>query len=339
MNWYNHYYTIEINFHEEYKRFQIFDRNDIRYFILPNIKYIDIVSFKFEPIQNSDCFYIDLILKNNFTEKFLPIYFLKTDQNIKKIIFPYIMNLIPQEFLIFIENTILKVLDTLNKIMNLRQLRKQFTIFYEFCEDTIFQLSYTVDKFGAIERVVPCRVNTKLWMQHFERYLWVSDFVKEKTVLDLGCGCGYGTVFLSKKSKSCIGIDRDFYSIKCGKSIDIFNNVDFKTMDIYNINLNQKFDVIVSFEVMEHLYDWRLFLSKVCSLLKPDGLFFVSVPNSAIIPPFSHNSFHYDDWDLNKFSKALNIYFPSVKILGQPLIDIKDKANETDFVFLGIAKF
>src|SRR5271169_3726710 len=56
------------------------------------------------------------------------------------------------------------------------------------------------------ERVNPHFPNQN-FINHLKVYTFASQFCAEKTVLDIGCGMGYGTEWLSRYSKQVIGID------------------------------------------------------------------------------------------------------------------------------------
>ncbi len=106
---------------------------------------------------------------------------------------------------------------------------------------------------------------------------------KQYTHLDIGCGNGASIFLLSKKMKSCVGIDivndyeQDINQYLTQNKITNcrFQNVDIET-DISP--LPQQFDRITSFEVIEHLRDENN-VAIYRRLLKDDGLMAISVPN------------------------------------------------------------
>ena len=76
-----------------------------------------------------------------------------------------------------------------------------------------------------------------------------SKFIKNKTVLDYGCGGGYGTEYLSRFTrKTVFGFDISNLAISSASSYFSKANLKFLTK-----LPNRKFDVIVSFQVIEHL--------------------------------------------------------------------------------------
>ena len=57
------------------------------------------------------------------------------------------------------------------------------------------------------ERFLPWTEVDNTHYEHIHRYFFASKFVKDKKVLDLACGEGYGSDILSKTAKSVVGID------------------------------------------------------------------------------------------------------------------------------------
>ncbi len=99
-------------------------------------------------------------------------------------------------------------------------------------------------------------------------------------ILDVGCGTGLNSDYLSHKLKhNLIGIDISYVSLikyhkkrMCGLQCDVNRGLPFRS---------SSFDLVFGSEVMEHLYDTSLFLTESLRVLKPGGIILLSVPNSA----------------------------------------------------------
>ena len=87
------------------------------------------------------------------------------------------------------------------------------------------------------------------------RYMFASRFAKNKKVLDIGTGLGQGANLLAKKGATeVLGIDYSKIAVNHAKKTYVLPNLEFKVMNALNISsLNKSFDVIVAFEVIEHL--------------------------------------------------------------------------------------
>jgi SAM-dependent methyltransferase len=78
------------------------------------------------------------------------------------------------------------------------------------------------------------------------------------------------------------------------------------------------FDLVVAFEVIEHLEDWRAFLEEARRVLAPNGQFMVSTPNRLYYTESrgagGANPFHVHEFDFEEFRGALQAVFPHVSL-------------------------
>lgn len=129
-------------------------------------------------------------------------------------------------------------------------------------------------------RIIPFKDPSGLYEQ-IVRHTSSSD-VKGKTVLDIGCGSGWiETMLLEKGSKKIIGIDISDEVIRAAKKKKLKNVVYQKASAIDLPFKNNSFDVVVSFEVLEHIpvnTEDKMF-KEVYRVLKPGGKFFLSTPH------------------------------------------------------------
>lgn len=110
----------------------------------------------------------------------------------------------------------------------------------------------------------------------------IPDFVgRDKTLLDIGCGNGASLFLLARKMKKCVGIDiTDEYKNQFeqyAKRNEI-TNCEFKVVDVVDEKPDEKFDRIISFEVVEHLSD-ESGIQYYYDALIEGGILAVSVPN------------------------------------------------------------
>jgi 2-polyprenyl-3-methyl-5-hydroxy-6-metoxy-1,4-benzoquinol methylase len=104
---------------------------------------------------------------------------------------------------------------------------------------------------------------------------------RAKTVLDVGCGDGNFSASLAENGFEVYGVDMSEGGIIKAKAN--YPKLDFKIASAYDDFLNffpsiQKFDAIVSVEVIEHLYSPRLFVRSAKQAIKPGGLVIVTTP-------------------------------------------------------------
>jgi len=88
------------------------------------------------------------------------------------------------------------------------------------------------------------------------------------TVLDIGCGNGYNSSKLAEKAAKITGIDIDTENIKLAKEKYQLDNILYIKGDATSYLFNEKFDVIILSNVLEHIKNRVKFLKKVKNLGK-----------------------------------------------------------------------
>lgn len=178
-----------------------------------------------------------------------------------------------------------------------------------------------MDKFTKVteERVIPGLPEQKnLFEEHLARYRFAQKYANDKTVLDTGCGCGYGTYDLIQKgAKSVVGIDVSDTAVEYCKTHCQARNLTFRVMDCTELSFrNDSFDVVVSFELIEHLKNPEGFLGEVKRILKNDGVFIISTPNIKDKSPLK-SGFHFREYDAETLRYLLKEHFSEVTLYGQ----------------------
>ena len=101
---------------------------------------------------------------------------------------------------------------------------------------------------------------------------------KNLRVLDVGCGVGNISIEVAKLGCNVLGIDNDEESIKYAKQREN-NNCKFRVINAHELDIKEKFDVIIASEVLEHLKYPKNLISFVSENLDKDGFLFLSIPN------------------------------------------------------------
>jgi ubiquinone/menaquinone biosynthesis C-methylase UbiE len=160
----------------------------------------------------------------------------------------------------------------------------------------------------------------RLLREHIVRYIFASSHVRGKVILDIACGSGYGTSYLSGKgARSVIGGDASEKAI--AQAIKYFKreNLEFVLLDATRMPIGDStFEVIVSFETIEHIPDYERFLSECHRVLRHDGIFICSTPN-VIIPGTekSVNPYHVNEFNVQQVDEVLHRYFSRVELFGE----------------------
>ena len=110
------------------------------------------------------------------------------------------------------------------------------------------------------------------------------DNLKNLKILDIGCGGGILSEPLARLGAKVTGVDENEKAIKVAINHAKKNklNIKYKKINFNQINLNEKFDVILCMEVLEHVENVEMLISKVNKLLKPKGKFIGSTINKTI---------------------------------------------------------
>ena len=172
------------------------------------------------------------------------------------------------------------------------------------------------------ERVIPGEVNDDLWAEHIARYAFASSFAEGRSVLDVGCGAGYGAAELATHACSVAAIDVASDATEYASKNYQPTNVHYAQASALSLPFrDQAFDLITAFEVIEHLSDSKPMLAEARRVLRPGGLFLVSTPNRLYYAESrakdGPNPFHAHEFECEEFRAELAAFFPSVTLLLQ----------------------
>jgi ubiquinone/menaquinone biosynthesis C-methylase UbiE len=149
-------------------------------------------------------------------------------------------------------------------------------------------------------------------IEHLHRYALAKEFVKNKVVLDIACGEGYGTNLLAQEAISVIGVDIDQVTIDRAAKKYQKSNLIFQKGSAENISSDAHiFDVVVSFETLEHTIEHKKVLTEIKRVLKPEGLLLISTPEKkkyTDVPDYK-NPFHKKELYKQEFTELLNSHF------------------------------
>jgi ubiquinone/menaquinone biosynthesis C-methylase UbiE len=157
-----------------------------------------------------------------------------------------------------------------------------------------------------------------MYLRHLAAYNFVWSMATGRRVLDLGSGAGYGSAVLADCAQEVIALD---------VALDALLTTKLKATNVATVAGNgarlplrdKSFDLVVSFQVIEHTEDETRYLEEVRRVLTPGGLFVVSTPNKALRllpfqPPF--NPYHVREYGYRAFKRALGSRFDDIRIQG-----------------------
>lgn len=172
------------------------------------------------------------------------------------------------------------------------------------------------------ERVIPGQVNVDLWNEHISRYAFAARYAPGKRVLDLGCGTGYGAAALASTATHVTALDLSGDALAYARTNFPLSNVEWIEASCASIPCPAAaFDLITAFEVIEHLSDRTTLIAEAARVLRPDGMFVVSTPNSLYYAESrineGPNPFHEHEYEFEEFAAELRHAFPHVIVLLQ----------------------
>jgi 2-polyprenyl-3-methyl-5-hydroxy-6-metoxy-1,4-benzoquinol methylase len=148
---------------------------------------------------------------------------------------------------------------------------------------------------------------------HYKRYEMAKKLVKKDFIVgDMACGSGYGSLMISEMCKEVHGVDIDEITIKeIKKRYENENKVFFYNKNLLDIDFDNMFDMIISFETVEHFDESEIdkLMSNFHKALKPGGKFLFSTPYNQEKSPVSmkwHKTFYITE---DKVKHLINKYF------------------------------
>jgi ubiquinone/menaquinone biosynthesis C-methylase UbiE len=184
------------------------------------------------------------------------------------------------------------------------------------------------------ERVVPGKTPQTIYDEHIYRYIFAAGLTENKVVLDVACGTGYGVSYMAEKGAGkVVGVDISMIAANYARErFSKDNQVSFVCADAIRLPfLDNVFDVVVSFETIEHIRQYRKFLAECRRVLKENGLLICSTPNRRIFSPNLGkpvNTFHVKEFWPEEFYRLLSRYFAHITLYGQ--CDVKLADNSVD---------
>ncbi|HEY4411409.1 MAG TPA: class I SAM-dependent methyltransferase [Gaiellaceae bacterium] len=171
---------------------------------------------------------------------------------------------------------------------------------------------------GYPERIVPDETSPGILALHLARYVFAERWCRDRDVLDLGCGSGYGSAQLARTARRVVGGDISEAAIAYAQANYGAPDVEFVVLDAISLPFaNESFDVVCSFETIEHLPDRDAYLAGVARVLRDGGTFIVSTPRVERTVEDPANPFHHVEYARPDFESLLARFFGHIEMYGQ----------------------
>lgn len=179
---------------------------------------------------------------------------------------------------------------------------------------------------------------------HFKRYVMAKRMLKDSDVVgDMACGSGYGSLMLSENCSEVCGVDIDGKTItEINKRYEKEKKVTFHNQNLLDIEFENKFDVIISFETIEHFEesDVNKLMNSFHRSLKSTGTLIFSTPYNQVKCQASmkwHKTFYITE---EKIPKLLDRYFEVEDVWYQDYIthDLNGSLNKKNFIICKVKR-
>ena len=163
---------------------------------------------------------------------------------------------------------------------------------------------------------------SELWGEHRSRYRFAARLLTEgQRVLDVASGAGFGLELLEQAGACPLGVDYDTTAL-VGMRNRSRKPEHYRLVRADATQLpfeNEAFELVVSFETIEHVTDARAFVHEIRRVLRPRGKLVLSTPNRAFGAPERHarNPFHVREFTADELHDLLSASFEEVQLFGQ----------------------
>jgi SAM-dependent methyltransferase len=153
------------------------------------------------------------------------------------------------------------------------------------------------------------------YARHVAAYRFAATLAPGKRVLDAGCGEGFGTSTLADVAASVLGVDYSPVAISECRRLWNKPNLRFEQVNLTEPGtFTETFDLVINFQVLEHIADPLPFLRGLAQRLAPGGTLLLTTPNR--LRTISENPYHVHEYTAPELKELLSKVFESVEITG-----------------------
>jgi SAM-dependent methyltransferase len=164
----------------------------------------------------------------------------------------------------------------------------------------------------------------EIWYEHWHRYQFAGGLAAGKRVLDAACGEGYGSALLAATARSVLGMDIADSAVQHARQrYGDLANLTFEQGDCTALAApGVPYDLIVSFETLEHVAAQEALVAGFARALTADGVLVISSPDKRSYSDATgfRNEFHVRELYRDELLSLLHAQFPHVRLFGQKLL-------------------
>jgi ubiquinone/menaquinone biosynthesis C-methylase UbiE len=159
-----------------------------------------------------------------------------------------------------------------------------------------------------------------LRLVHLRAYDEAVAHASGRDVLDVGCNTGYGTIRFLSVARRVVGVDVSPAAIDAARARSVDGRPEFILTDGPQLPFaDASFDLVSSFQVLEHVPDAVAYLREIARVTRPGGEVILATPNATIrldpgMTPW--NRFHVREYTPSELHDLLAKVFPRVRVRG-----------------------
>jgi SAM-dependent methyltransferase len=159
-----------------------------------------------------------------------------------------------------------------------------------------------------------------LYLLHRKAYEYAAEIASGRSLLDWGCNNGYGMELMRPYVAQIAGLDSAETAILAARRRlpDLQSNI--RLYDGNGLPFRPgSFDVVTSFQVIEHVGDLKTYLSHILKALKPGGMAIFTTPNRELrLNPGDRpwNPYHVREFSPSDLKELLARFFSAVEMQG-----------------------
>ncbi|MCM2355686.1 MAG: class I SAM-dependent methyltransferase, partial [Arenimonas sp.] len=162
-------------------------------------------------------------------------------------------------------------------------------------------------------------------LEHWHRYALARALAPGRRVLDAACGEGYGSALMARAGATVLGVDLSGEAVAHARArYGDVPGLRFETGDATALDAlpDAGFDLVLSFETLEHVQAQEAMLDGFARLLAPGGLLLVSTPDKRVYTDLAGtvNPHHVRELYRDQFEALLAPRFPARRLFGQKLL-------------------
>jgi 2-polyprenyl-3-methyl-5-hydroxy-6-metoxy-1,4-benzoquinol methylase len=175
------------------------------------------------------------------------------------------------------------------------------------------------------ERALKDEANNVTFQRCQYAYEWCIPYITGKKVLDTGCGLGYGASYMAPHTFNITGIDYDKEVIERNKNeYSNVTNLDFIQGAIPPLPFRDStFDVVTSYQFIEHIHHRKEFIKECLRVLKPGGKVLITTPNNK--RSLARNPFHVHEYTFDEMKSEVSLFTKKFELLG---LNANDKVRK-----------